>query len=117
MSALARPALQAGAVLLLVVGTAASAAAQPEGGGEKSWTIVKCERYRKAWGEALARGFGRGIGPEFRERHEAFLASGCTGGHDVCPRTEAEMNLADVMTVAAMNAGTASTFPPFGCPR
>ncbi len=76
---------------------------------------MKCERYKQAWSEALVRGYARGIGSVFRAQHEAFLASGCLGAHDVCPRSEAEMNLANVMTVAAMNAGTASTFPPFGC--
>ena len=49
------------------------------------------------------------------ERHEAFLASGGTRTADVCPRSDEELNLANIMVVSAMNAGTASTFPPFDC--
>jgi hypothetical protein len=81
----------------------------------KSWPEVKCERYSKAWSEALARRGTRGLGQEFLERHEAFLASGCTTRADVCPRSGEELDMANMMVVAAMNAGTASTFPPFAC--
>jgi sugar phosphate isomerase/epimerase len=81
----------------------------------KPWPEVKCERYTKAWSEALARRGTRGLGREFIERHEAFLASGCTIKADVCPRSGEELDLANMMVVAAMNAGTASTFPPFAC--
>jgi hypothetical protein len=55
------------------------------------------------------------LGQEFIARHEAFLASGCTAKGDVCPRSAEELDLANMMVVAAMNAGTASTFPPFSC--
>jgi hypothetical protein len=81
----------------------------------QSWVEVKCERYKKAWAEALKRRGTKGIGPEFLDRHEAFLASGCTAQADVCPRSTEEFDLANMMVVAAMNAGTASTFPPFSC--
>lgn len=81
----------------------------------QSWVEVKCERYKKAWAEALRRRGTKGIGQEFLERHEAFLASGCTTQADVCPRSTEEFDLANMMVVAAMNAGTASTFPPFSC--
>lgn len=82
---------------------------------EKSWVEVKCERYKTAWAEALKRRGTKGINQEFLDRHEAFLASGCTTQADVCPRTTEEFDLANMMVVAAMNAGTASTFPPFSC--
>ena len=51
------------------------------------------------------------------DRHEAFIASGCTRQGNVCPRSAEELDLANMMVVAAMNAGTASTFPPFACRR
>jgi hypothetical protein len=79
-----------------VVGTTRAAAQEP------SWAEVKCARYKKAWNDALPRMKAKGLGREFLDRHEAFLASGCTAKADVCPRS-------------AMNAGTASTFPPFAC--
>jgi hypothetical protein len=81
----------------------------------KSWPEMKCERYSKAWSEALARRGRRGLSQEFIERHDAFLASGCTTKADVCPRSGEELDIANMMVVAAMNAGTASTFPPFAC--
>jgi hypothetical protein len=83
----------------------------------QNWPEVKCDRYKKAWSEALLRRGTRGLGEEFLGRHEAFLASGCTARADVCPRSTEELDLANMMVVAAMNAGTASTFPPFACRR
>jgi len=96
---------------LLADGASSTAAQEPQ----QSWPEVKCARYRKAWAEALARRGTKGLGQEFLDRHEAFLASGCTAQADVCPRSEEELTLANIMVVAAMNAGTASTFPPFAC--
>jgi hypothetical protein len=92
----------------------ASWAAAPEGRSQ-SWPEVKCARYKKGWSEALARMGTRGLGREFLDAHEAFLASGCTARADVCPRSTEELDLANVMVILAMNAGTASTFPPFAC--
>jgi hypothetical protein len=86
-------------------------------GRAQSWSEVKCERYRKAWTEALARRGTQGLGPDFIARHEAFLATGCTAKADVCPRSAEELDLANVLTILAMNAGTASTFLPFACRR
>jgi len=83
----------------------------------QSWPAVKCSRYKTAWSEALARRGTQGLGREFLDRHEAFLVSGCTTRADVCPRSAEELDLANMMVVAAMNAGTASTFPPFSCRR
>ncbi len=81
----------------------------------QSWPEVKCARYKKAWTEAIARRGTQGLGREFLDRHEAFLASGCTERPEVCPRSAEELDLANIMVIAAMNAGTASTFPPFSC--
>ena len=100
-------------MLGLCVGEPSRAIAQQ--GQPPSWPEVKCARYSKAWSEALARRGTQGLGREFLDRHEAFLASGCTTKADVCPRSTEELELANMMVVAAMNAGTASTFPPFAC--
>ncbi|NIX77709.1 hypothetical protein [Microvirga terricola] len=80
-----------------------------------SWPEVKCARYKKAWTDALAVRGTKGLGREFLDNHETFLASGCTDRPPVCPQTDEEFALANMMVVAAMNAGTASTFPPFSC--
>jgi hypothetical protein len=100
---------------LFIAGEVAGAAAPNREGS--SWTEVKCARYRKAWTDALARRGEQGLGREFIERHEAFLASCCTARADVCPRSPEELDLANILTILAMNAGTASTFLPFACRR
>jgi len=97
---------------LIASGATPSSAQEPQ---PRSWPEVKCARYRKAWSEALAHRGTNGLSREFLERHEAFLDSGCLTKGDVCPRSAEELELANMMVVAAMNAGTASTFPPFSC--
>jgi hypothetical protein len=80
-----------------------------------SWQDVKCARYAAAWTEALAR-FGRaGLDPDFVARHEAFLAGGCRGRREVCPRSRAELTLADALSIAAVNANIPGSFLPFAC--
>ncbi|MCZ8187362.1 MAG: hypothetical protein O9308_13355 [Beijerinckiaceae bacterium] len=100
------------AALVLLPRLAFAQQAAPE-----DWPRVKCERYAKATAEALQR-FGRtGLGAEFLARHEAFLASGCQGERDVCPKSPEELRLANALVIRGMNAGMASTFFPFGCPK
>ena len=83
----------------------------------ENWPAIKCERYTKAYAEALAK-FGRkGLGQAFLDSHEAFLASGCSIKGEVCPHSAEELNLANVMVIMGMNQGMASTFMPFACPR
>lgn len=98
------------AALPLLLAQPAMAQAPPS----RSWPEEKCHRYALSWSEALTR-FGRaGLSEEFLTRHDAFLASGCRT-RNVCPRSPRELAMADVMTIAAMNAGTASSFVPFIC--
>ena len=80
-----------------------------------SWRQIKCSRYSRAWSDAIAHLGSTGLGQDFLTRHQAFLDSGCTRKADVCPRSDQELKLANIMVVLAMNAGTASTFPPFAC--
>ena len=103
------------AALLAVACASDVSTAMAQNTPPKSWPEVKCERYGNAWTEALTRRGRQGLSPEFIVRHEAFLASGCTTKGDVCPRSTEELDMANIMVVAAMNAGTASTFPPFAC--
>jgi hypothetical protein len=95
--------------------TNAASLAVAQDSSSQSWSEVKCTRYKKAWSEAVSRRGKRGLGQDFLDRHEAFLASGCTARADVCPRSAEELDLANVMVISAMNAGTASTFLPFSC--
>lgn len=83
----------------------------------KSWAQTKCERYAAAWSTLASRRGKAGLGPDFLARHDAFIASGCASQPDVCPRSAAELDVANSMVIAAMNGGAASTFPPFRCAR
>lgn len=103
--------LIAGTVIITAL-FAPSARAQTD---PENWNVVKCERYSKAWTQALVRMGREGLGPAFLERHAAFLASGCTARADVCARSDKEIAVANAMIIMAMNAGMASTFPPFYC--
>lgn len=98
--------------MLLLAGLAPVAAQVSR---SESWPAVKCERYGKAWTEALSKRGRAGLSPEFVARHEAFLASGCTAQGDVCPRSKEELDLANILVLMAMNENMASTFLPFAC--
>ncbi len=100
-------------ILCLAAMLALPAAAQLPAG--KNWSEQKCERYTKAWTELMARRSRTGLSERFLADHARFLASGCSEGRDVCPRSPEEFELANIMVMAAMNAGTAGTFPPFAC--
>jgi hypothetical protein len=76
---------------------------------------VKCERYTKAWTQALARKGTKGLDDAFMTAHAAFLASGCTARADVCPRSAQELEMANTLVLMAMSEGMSSTFLPFTC--
>ena len=63
---------------------------------------------------AVARIGTGGLSPGFVAAHDAFVASGCRI-RSACPRSQAERNMADIMTIAALNAGLSGTFLPFVC--
>ena len=98
------------AAVIILAAAAPRAMAEPE-----NWNEIKCARYGQAREQALARMGPTGLGAAFLERHAAFLASGCTARADVCARSDREIEMANAMIVMAMNAGMASTFPPFYC--
>jgi hypothetical protein len=96
-------------LLMLLAGAAAAEEAST------AWAVEKCARYGAAW-EAVVGGRGtEGLGADFLEAHGAFLDGGCTERGAVCPRSPAEIAMADMLTVMAMNEGMASTFLPFRC--
>jgi len=107
-------------VLAVLRGTALMGGTSPAYAQESaapSWSEVKCQRYRRAWLNVVASRGTKGLSQDFLDRHDAFLVSGCTARADVCPRSSEELELANIMVILAMNAGTASTFPPFACRR
>jgi len=111
---IALPRLPAALAALVLVASAGAALAQPA--PTRSWAEEKCHRYRQAFDDALKRQGRAGLSADFLAAHDRFLAGGCGGPDKVCPRSPREIDLANVMTVRAMNAGMASTFLPWACP-
>jgi len=113
MSALLRTRLAAAAGLacILMAAAAPARAAGPQAG----WAAAKCDRYRQAFDDAVRRWGTEGLGADFLDGHRRFVAGGCRGPADICPRPGRETELANILTVRAMNAGMASTFLPWTC--
>jgi hypothetical protein len=80
----------------------------------QDWPAEKCRRYAQAWNSALQHQGSDGLSPGFLAANAAFLSSGCRERH-VCPRSRAEIAMADLMTLLALNAGMSGTFLPFIC--
>ena len=82
---------------------------------DMGWPTEKCNRYRKAYDQSVARLGKKGLGAEFLASHDAFLASNCQARAEVCARSKEELDLANRLVVLAMNSGMSSTFLPFNC--
>jgi hypothetical protein len=80
----------------------------------QDWPAEKCRRYAQAWDAAAEHRGTQGLSPGFLAAHATFLASGCRE-RAVCPRSAAEIAMADTMTLLALNAGMSGTFLPFIC--
>jgi hypothetical protein len=81
----------------------------------RSWQERKCAFYAEAWQELLALSRDTGVSESFIRGNEHFIAAGCSNGADICSSSPADIALANQLTIAAMNFGTASTFLPFIC--
>ena len=80
-----------------------------------TWTEQKCVLYAAAVQDALGILGQDGIGDAFLATNDAFIEGGCIAQGHVCPQTEQEGNLVNLLTVMTMNEGMASTFVPFRC--
>jgi hypothetical protein len=80
----------------------------------QDWPAEKCRRYTEAWTVAVQHSGTAGLSPAFQAAHAAFLSSGCRT-RAACPRSQADISMADMMTVLALNAGMSGTFLPFVC--
>lgn len=96
-----------------------AAAAEQEAGtvvGERSdWQTKKCDVYAKALAEILDHVGREAVSEHFLAQNQAFIDSGCLADVDACPESEAEIEIANGLTIATMNAGAASSFSPFRC--
>lgn len=99
------------AAVILLAGSSVLAQERPA----PDWPTEKCNRYKKAYEQALTRQGKQGLGAEFLSSHDAFLASNCQARADVCARSKEELDLANRLVLMAMNSGMSSTFLPFYC--
>ena len=83
---------------------------------DQSWRETKCTLYQHAVIDALGMLGQDGIRKEILAENDAFIASGCIDNYRICPQTDRETELANLLTIMTMNEGMASTFVPFGCP-
>lgn len=97
--------------MVILGGTAAFA----QQGGGTDWPTEKCNRYRKAYDQSIARLGRKGLGAEFLASHDAFLAANCQARAEVCARSKEELELANRLVLMAMNSGMSGTFLPFNC--
>ncbi|MFN3506003.1 MAG: hypothetical protein ACK4ZU_00900 [Allorhizobium sp.] len=99
--------------------TVEARAAQQEAGtvaGERSdWQEKKCDVYARALTEILDHVGREAVSERFLAQNRAFIDSGCLADVDACPETDAEIEVANGLTIATMNAGAASSFSPFRC--
>ncbi|MFN4205291.1 MAG: hypothetical protein ACK4HG_02775 [Agrobacterium albertimagni] len=108
------------ALVLGLAGLTAPAHAESHEAGttveaRSDWQRKKCEVYRQAFAEILDHVGREGVSDAFMAENQAFIDSGCLADVDACPETEADIEVANGLTIASMNAGAASSFSPFRC--
>ena len=87
----------------------------PHPAAAEAWAAEKCRRYERAWQHLLVG--APAPGAAFVAAQEAFIAGGCSQPGAVCPRSETERALADLLALMAVAEGMAGSFLPFGCPH
>jgi hypothetical protein len=83
---------------------------------QDAWQDRKCALYEAAWERALESLGDADMNYNFVATNENFIASGCAENIKACPRSDQELEVANLLTLVMMNEGVASTFLPFGCP-
>ena len=101
--------------LLAVMLAFGSTIAFAQQNGSTDWPTEKCNRYKKAYDQSIARLGKNGLSAEFLASHDAFLASNCQARAEVCARSKEELELANRLVLMAMNSGMSGTFLPFTC--
>lgn len=80
------------------------------------WPAQKCTLYESAVKDAITLQGLEGLTMDFLTKNQVFIDNGCVDKAKICPMTDEEWKLADLLTKMTMNEGMASTFVPFGCP-
>ncbi|MDX1742842.1 MAG: hypothetical protein R3186_04510 [Ruegeria sp.] len=81
----------------------------------RTWSEQKCVLYDRAVQDALGFQGREGLREEFLRENQSFIDGDCQTYGNVCPITDAEIELANLLTIMTMNEGMASTFVPFNC--
>ena len=102
-------------VVMFLVTPPGTSSSRAQDATDLAWQAKKCAIYADEWADALAMRGKTGIGQEFIDRQATFIAAGCLGDRNVCPRSPEELRLADLLTLMAVSEGIAGTFLPFGC--
>lgn len=102
--------------MFIILSLHAMILAAPAHAQAQDWPAEKCRRYAEAWIAATQRLGTEALSPGFLAAHGAFLSSGCRE-RLACPRNQAEIAMADTMTLLALNGGLSGTFLPFTCRR
>ncbi len=82
---------------------------------ESAWQAKKCMTFEQNWTKALKFFGSDDLNYNFIAQNENFIASGCTESPPICPQSNQELDIANALTIAMMNAGAASTFLPYRC--
>lgn len=90
---------------------------QPGAAQDVEWMAEKCATYQSAWNQALDMFGSDEMNYAFMAGNENFIANGCTDRGQICPQSAQELEIANALSLAMINAGAASTFLPFACPR
>ena len=98
-------------IVALWAGAAWAQTSQPA----SAWQAEKCAIYQQSWNQALDFFGADNLNYNFIAQNENFITSGCTAPPGVCAQSSQELEIANALTIAMMNAGTASTFLPFRC--
>lgn len=105
----------AGSTMIAAEAKAAEQEAGMVAGERSDWQTKKCDVYAKALAEILDHVGRERVSERFLAQNQAFIDSGCLADVDACPESEAEIEIANGLTIATMNAGAASSFSPFRC--
>lgn len=100
---------------LAAPGTFASDAVTETDAERLAWQKKKCRVFETAFADLTKRLGTEGTSAAFLEGNRAYIESGCLADVDACPQTELDIEIANGLTIATMNAGAASTFSPFRC--
>lgn len=79
------------------------------------WTQKKCTFYAQAFDQILAEVGPKGLSERFIAENRAFIKAGCSNGTDICPVSDEEFEVANRLSIAAVNFGTTGSFLPFLC--